>query len=199
MAYVVIFVKDSIQLRETRLAKEAAEAKALAEAKTPELETLNPSADSNFQDKKTTSEEKTQQKQDEEEEASLNCSKKVFNFLVKPLIDGAKTILKERPNNGRSMLILAIIIFVLEYFVIIGKWGTSFLYFRRALKWTIVEYTRYTTILGVVGVFAQYALMPLLTKTLQLRDTTILLVSYISDTATISMLKVVILSGRRWG
>ena len=63
----------------------------------------------------------------------------------------------------------------------IGKWGTSFLYFRKALKWTMVEYTRYTVILGVVGVFAQYCVMPLFSKVLGFRDTTILLVSYVTQ------------------
>jgi hypothetical protein len=52
-----------------------------------------------------------------------------------------------------------------------------YLFFRRKFKWTIIEYSRYTTTLGMVGVAAQYILMPMLTNVLKMRDTTILLVS----------------------
>ena len=58
-----------------------------------------------------------------------------------------------------------------------GKWSSIYYYFRRTLKWSILEYTRYTSILGMVGVFANFFIMPFLSNTLKLRDTTILLVS----------------------
>ncbi len=58
-----------------------------------------------------------------------------------------------------------------------GKWSNMYLFFRKKLKWTIIEYSRYTTVMGMVGVAAQYLLMPVLSGKLQLKDTTILLVS----------------------
>ena len=60
-----------------------------------------------------------------------------------------------------------------------GKWSNMYLFFRMKHNWTITEYTRYTTTLGMVGVGAQFLVMPFLTSSwgLQLRDTTILLVS----------------------
>ena len=57
-----------------------------------------------------------------------------------------------------------------------GKWSSIYYFFRRTLKWSILEYTRYTSILGMVGVFANFFIMPFLSNTLKLRDTTILLV-----------------------
>ena len=59
-----------------------------------------------------------------------------------------------------------------------GKWANTYLFFRRSLKWTIVEYSRYTTTFGMVGVGAQYLLMPLMSKYLRWSDTTILIVSF---------------------
>lgn len=62
-----------------------------------------------------------------------------------------------------------------------GKWSNMYLFFRKKMKWTIIEYSRYTTILGMVGVAAQYCIMPFLTSYLKMRDTTILLVSKTSS------------------
>lgn len=105
MAYTLMFLKNSVELREARLKAEEEK-----EEKTPELlEALNPSADSNFQDKKEqlTSEHKT------------TCQK-ILDVLLKPLLEGFRTVMKKRPDNGRTLLILAVIIFVLEYFVIVS-------------------------------------------------------------------------------
>ena len=58
----------------------------------------------------------------------------------------------------------------------IGKWSTSYLFFRRTMKWDVKEYSTYTTTYGLLGMVATYLIMPILTDYFKLRDTTILMV-----------------------
>ena len=50
------------------------------------------------------------------------------------------------------------------------------MFFRRHLKFTVVQYSRYTTILGVFGLAGQYIMVPILSKKFKLHDSTISLI-----------------------
>ena len=43
-----------------------------------------------------------------------------------------------------------------------GRWGHTFLFLRKHLKFTTIQYTTYTTILGIIGLLGQYILVPIL-------------------------------------
>ena len=94
-------------------------------------------------------------------------------FRVQNLMEGFTAVLKKRHHHKRTFIILLIIAFEMEMFALHGKWSCMFLYFRRVLDWSIVEFSRYTSILGCLGLIAQYALVPLLSSKLKLHDSTI--------------------------
>lgn len=94
-------------------------------------------------------------------------------FNLKNLKEGFSAILKKREGYKRAVILLLVLAFELEIFSLIGKWGSLFLYFRKILDWTILEYSRYTTTLGVIGLLAQYIAVPFLTAKLNFQDYTI--------------------------
>ena len=57
-----------------------------------------------------------------------------------------------------------------------GRYECLYMFFRKHLKWDMLQYTRYTTILGVFGLLGQYVAVPTLSKKFQLHDTTISLI-----------------------
>ena len=61
-----------------------------------------------------------------------------------------------------------------------GRWSSLFLFFRKHLKWSVIQYSRYTTILGVFGLLAQYIFVPFLSTRLKLHDTTISLLDVVT-------------------
>ena len=97
-------------------------------------------------------------------------------FRIQNLVEGFAAVLKKRPHHKRSFIILLIIAFQLEMFALHGKWNCMFLYFRRVLNWSIVEFSRYSSILGGLGLIAQYALVPILSLKLKLHDSTIAMI-----------------------
>ncbi len=129
MAYTLVFVKDSIQLREARLSSEA---KTLAggEEKNPQvLEALNPSPDANFQDKNEPRVHKTRKEK-------KGCA---ALFDITNILDGIKAVIKPRPNNGRTLLILAMLIFILEYFLIVRMPCPLFISLSWILYWLAAD------------------------------------------------------------
>ena len=63
--------------------------------------------------------------------------------------------------------------FEMEMFAQKGLWSGRFLFLRKVLSWTSLEYSRYTTILGVIGLLAQYVAVPVLANKVKLHDSTI--------------------------
>ena len=66
--------------------------------------------------------------------------------------------------------------FEMEHFINVGDRGNTYLYLRRTLEWTIIDFTTYTIIIGVVGLAAQYIAIPLLSEKLKLRDSSIIII-----------------------
>jgi hypothetical protein len=63
----------------------------------------------------------------------------------------------------------------LSQFINVGE-GNQYLYLRRKLEFGISEYTRFSTIVGVIGIVAQYITIPLFSEKFGLRDSTIILI-----------------------
>ena len=102
-------------------------------------------------------------------------------FQVQNLIDGFAAVVKKRKYHKRSFIILLIIAFEMEMFALHGKWDCMYLYFKRVLDWTMSEYGQYVSILGFLGLVAQYILVPLLSVTLKLHDSTIALLGNLNS------------------
>ena len=69
----------------------------------------------------------------------------------------------------------------MELFALHGKWNCMFLYCKVALDWTITEFGYYTSVLGFLGLIAQYVLVPILTGVFKLHDSTVSLFGKILD------------------
>ena len=60
-----------------------------------------------------------------------------------------------------------------------GDCGNQYLYLRRKLNWDITDYTTFTIIVGVIGMAAQYIVIPLLSEKFRLEDSTIIIIDII--------------------
>ena len=89
------------------------------------------------------------------------------------MTDGLRAVWKKRDYYKRSIIILLIVTFELEIFAMNGKWSSLYLYLRRKLNFDIVQYSYYTTTMGVIGIFAQYFAVPLLTRRFGFNDYTV--------------------------
>ena len=102
MAYTLLVVKDSRKLRDARLLREEEAQKVVSVEKNGEvLEALNPPEDKN------------------QPPRPKNASCKSL-FDLTHVIEAWKGVLKPRPNHGRTLLILLIIVFDLEIFIIVS-------------------------------------------------------------------------------
>ena len=61
-----------------------------------------------------------------------------------------------------------------------GRWSGLFLFFRKQLKWSTIQYTSFTTTLGFIGLFGQYIAVPILSGWLRLHDSTISLIDAVT-------------------
>ncbi len=68
-----------------------------------------------------------------------------------------------------------VVCFELEMFVNVGE-GNNYLYLRKVLDFTMTDYTRFSIIVGVIGITAQYISIPLLSEKFGLHDSTITLI-----------------------
>ena len=71
--------------------------------------------------------------------------------------------------------------FEMEQFINVGSGdcGNQYLYLRRKLDWELIDYTTFTIIVGVIGVAAQYIVIPLMSEKFGLRDSTIVIVDVV--------------------
>jgi hypothetical protein len=76
------------------------------------------------------------------EEAKKNQSVLVSLFNWKNLKASWTALLRKRDGHKRTFIILLILAFELEIFLTVGKWSSTFLFFRKQLKWTEIEYSR---------------------------------------------------------
>ncbi len=65
--------------------------------------------------------------------------------------------------------------FELEAFINVGE-GNQYLYLRRTVGFTVSQYTTFSTVVGVVGVVAQYVTLLVFVEKFKFRDSTIVFV-----------------------
>ena len=77
------------------------------------------------------------------------------------------TTFKRREENRRTIILVTVAIFLLVNFALIGQYAVLYLYFRKQLTWTHVEYTQYTIVGGMLGTLSQGLLVPFLSTRLK--------------------------------
>ena len=94
-------------------------------------------------------------------------------FDVNNVKSAFQAVLKRRPNNLRTFLLVLASCFLLEIFLITGKGPTMYLYFRRKYSWNNKVFGAYIGLFGILGLCAQYILLPFMSNKLKLHDMTI--------------------------
>ena len=117
----------------------------------------------------------------------------MFQGLLKSLFDvdnvksAFRTAFEKREDNFRTYIILIgntlkVIIninsdlgvsFLIEIFLITGKGPTMYLYFRKQFSWNERGFGMYIGIFGIMGITAQYVIIPFMSNRLKLGDMTI--------------------------
>ena len=69
----------------------------------------------------------------------------------------------------------------MEMFAQNGLWSGRFLFLRKELKWSSLEYSYYTSYLGAIGLLSQYIIVPVMANKLKLHDSTISLLGTILE------------------
>lgn len=159
MSYTIIFVKDSRNIRNVKVKMEREE----------ELANTDNQEDKLAKIKKWNDEE--------EAEVAKNSQGLIRSFINWDNLKSSwVALLRKRDGHKRMFIILVIVAFELEIFALVGRWNTLFLFFRKHLQWTEIEYSRFTTILGFIAIVSQYVAIPFLSEKLKLHDSTISLI-----------------------
>ncbi len=163
--YVVFFMKESTVIRDERIRREKKEA---AEAAAAALgEKLMPPDEHAI-------------KKDEDEDvdpSKASFKEKVIAFFdLRNLQNGFRALMIKRPHNIRTYLFLLIVCFEMEQFINVGDWDHAYLYLRKTLKFTLTDFTQYTTIMGFVGITTQYITIPLMSRKFGVRDSVITII-----------------------
>ncbi len=87
------------------------------------------------------------------------------------MLEGARATFRRRESRRRTLILLLVATFLLDMLAMMGRHAVLFLYFRRQFSWTHVEYSRYLTAFGILGVVAQITLVPFLSGRLRWKDT----------------------------
>ena len=149
MAYVTIFLPDSLQIRNERLKRKEQNGEELEEH---EKEILH----------------------HHHLGVTHSTWAKVKHFLDwENLKSGFAAIFRKRPHGQRRYLLLLIFCFEMEMFINVGDWGNAYLYFRRVLEFDLQDYTKYTVVVGVIGIVSQFVFVPFFSSKLKLRDSVI--------------------------
>ena len=94
-------------------------------------------------------------------------------FSLKNIKTCAQTLFKKREHHTRALILLLILAYELDYFVLKGHWSTSYMFVRKTLKFTMTDYSRFITIAGIMGLLGQYVVLPYMSTKLLWRDSLI--------------------------
>ena len=98
-------------------------------------------------------------------------AKNLFN--LKNVKTCTQTLFKKRENHTRALMLLLILAYELDYFVLKGHWSTSYMFVRKTLKFTMTDYSRFITIAGIMGLLGQYVVLPYMSTKLLWKDSII--------------------------
>eukprot|EP00090_Calanus_glacialis_P015112 TRINITY_DN23975_c0_g1_i1.p1 TRINITY_DN23975_c0_g1~~TRINITY_DN23975_c0_g1_i1.p1 ORF type:complete len:391 (-),score=72.69 TRINITY_DN23975_c0_g1_i1:84-1100(-) len=94
-------------------------------------------------------------------------------------IDNVKSafgsVFKKRSNNARSIMLLLGVCFLIEMFLITGKGPTLYLYYRRKFSWDAKTFGMFIGFYGLLGMFAQFVAVPVISKRFKWSDSRIAL------------------------
>ena len=96
------------------------------------------------------------------------------------MISSFKTVLRKRENDTRKWILILVSIFCLNAIVTNGARICAFMFLRLQYKATVVDYGNLTTVYFITSSLTQLAIVPLLTKKFKFRDTTILILAFVT-------------------
>ena len=101
----------------------------------------------------------------------LGVFKSIFNMTVSSF----KTVFKKHPNKDRLWIILMVLVFTIPTIINAGYAIVGFMFYRLQYKIKTEMYGHLISLWFVVNFFSQMVVLPFLSKTLEFRDTTIML------------------------
>ena len=107
----------------------------------------------------------------------LKCDRGVFRSIFNLTVSSFKSLFKKRSNNDRLWIILMVLVFSISTIVRAGYGLLGFMFFRLQYKISTEMYGHLVSYWYVVNFFSQMVVLPFLSKTMQLRDTTIIILS----------------------
>ena len=101
----------------------------------------------------------------------------VFNKVLNMTLASFKTVFKKRLNKDRTWVILVFIIFIFPKFNDAGWTVVNFMFYRFQYKMTEKMYGNLLSTWIVLNLFSQMFVVPFLSNTMKLRDTSILVLA----------------------
>ncbi len=100
--------------------------------------------------------------------------KKVLSFFhLRQVLSDFKSLRNNCHPNKRTLLAIVFFNFTVEGFVHVGELDFTYLYTRKKLDFTLMDFMLYSNTTKVVSVLTQFIFIPVLSQTLKLRDSTI--------------------------
>jgi len=115
---------------------------------------------------------------DEERDSNqLKCDRGVIKKVLDMTLSSFRTVFKKRPNKDRLWIIMLILIFIIPTILNNGYTIVGFMFYRLQYKISTEMYGHLISTWFVVNFFSQMVAVPFLSKTLKLRDTTIVVIA----------------------
>ena len=110
-------------------------------------------------------------------EVAITCGPGVIGKVVQMVLSSFYSLLKKRPNNNRTWIIMFVLIFAVPSIINSGYNVVGYLFYRLQYNISTETYGDLISSWFVVNIFAQLVVVPFLSKRLGLHDTTIIIIA----------------------
>ena len=125
------------------------------------------------------SEERKKERDDEKTRNAITCERGVVAKVFRMTLSSFRTMLKKRPDNARTWVIMFVLIFTLPTMISGGYSVIGFLFYRLQYKISTETYGDLISAYFITNIFSQLVVVPFLSKTLKLEDTTIIILALV--------------------
>ena len=125
------------------------------------------------------SEERKKEREDKKTREAVLCEQGVVAKVFQLTLSSFRTMLKKRPDNTRTWVIMFVLIFTLPTMISSGYNVIGFLFYRLQYKISTDTYADLISAYFITNIFSQLVVVPFLSKTLKLQDTAIIILALV--------------------
>ena len=125
------------------------------------------------------SEERKKERDDEKTRNAITCERGVVGRVFQMTLSSFRTVLKKRPDNARTWVIIFVLIFTLPTMISSGYNVIGFLFYWLQYKISTDSYGDLISAYFITNIFSQLVVVPFLSKTLKLQDTAIIILALV--------------------